>query len=54
MTSTRYAQLGYEKQGKIWRVIDAATGSAVGPQYRTKAELLADLPRYAKDAWGIE
>lgn len=54
MTNTRFPELGYEKHGpSLWRIIDTETGSAVGPQYRTKAELLADLERYARDNYGI-
>lgn len=50
MTPTRFAELGYEQHGpKLWRVVTTDTGSAVGPQYATKAELLADLERYAAD-----
>jgi hypothetical protein len=44
---TRYPELDYEKQGNVWRCLDASTGQAVGPLYKTRAELLADLERYA-------
>jgi hypothetical protein len=51
---TRFAELGYMKQGTaLWRIIAVDTGNAVGPFYATKAELLADLARYAKD-YGCE
>ena len=47
---TRFAELSYEKQGNgNWRIIALETGAAVGPQYPTRMELLADLPRYAAD-----
>lgn len=46
---TRYPELGYRHQGSgLWRIVDNSSGSEVGPQYRTKAELLADLDRYAR------
>jgi len=48
MTKTRYEELGFEKQGNIWRFVTTEDGATVGPQYRTKAELLGDLYRYAK------
>jgi hypothetical protein len=48
--ATRYAELGYRKVlPTLWRIVDMATGAEIGPHYRTKAELLADLARYAKD-----
>ena len=47
---TRYAELAYAKHAaNLWRIIDAETGAAIGPHYATKAELLGDLARYAKD-----
>ena len=49
---TRYDALGYRCDGRgLWRIYDVMeldSIGAVGPQYRTKAELLADLDRYAK------
>ena len=54
---TRIPELGYANtnpMGKpMWRVIDLQDGNEaeVGPQYATKAELLADFTRYAK-SWG--
>ena len=43
---TRYKELCYHKDAPgLWRIY--ADGNVVGPQYRTKAELLADLERYA-------
>lgn len=50
---TRYPELGYRCDGPgLWRIYDMADKgreSPVGPQYTSKAELLADLGRYAKD-----
>jgi hypothetical protein len=48
---TRFAELGYRCDGpSLWRIYDITdTPQPVGPQYRTKAELLADLDRYAKN-----
>ena len=47
---TRFKELGYRQDGPgLWRFYDTETQKAVGPQYVTKAELLADLDRYAKD-----
>ena len=55
---TRYVELGYRCDGPgLWRiydVMDATSPAAVGPQYRTKAELLADLERYARDFGCVE
>ena len=57
---TRYAGLRYANTNPagspVWRVIDAHDAgrlAAVGPVYQSKAELLADLPRYAA-TWGYE
>ncbi len=45
--TTRYAELQYEQHARnLWRIIDAETGAAIGPLYRTKGELLADLPAF--------
>ena len=46
---TRYPELAYEKHGTIWRIIATDTNQAIGPFYKTKAELLADLTRYASE-----
>ena len=46
---TRYPDLGYARTGDIWRVVDINSGSVVGPHYKTRIELLADLNRYAHD-----
>lgn len=47
---TRYKELGYVHQDtNLWRFVDLTDGGAhyVGYHYRTRAELLADLDRYA-------
>ncbi len=56
--STQFAGLGYANTNPAgaacWRVIDlheSGRVAAVGPLYSSKAELLADLPRYARDSW---
>ena len=49
---TRYPDLGYMEHGGIWRIVTTEDGAAVGPQYATKAELLADLDRYAAEYLG--
>jgi hypothetical protein len=56
--STQYAGLGYANTNPagvaLWRVIDQhdkGREASVGPLYKSKAELLADLPRYAA-TWG--
>jgi hypothetical protein len=46
---TRFPDLGYTTYGGIWRIVATDTNAVVGPIYKTKAELLADLARYAKD-----
>ncbi len=55
---SRFKGLGYANTNPVgdatWRVIDrhdAGRDAPVGPVYRSKEELLADLPRYAK-SWG--
>lgn len=51
---TRYPELGYANDGpSLWRIVTTEDCKRVGPQYQTKAELLADLNRYAKD-YGCE
>lgn len=46
---TRFKELAYEKQGAgNWRFIDTETGAAVGKFYTSKAELEADITRYAE------
>lgn len=44
---TQYPELGYQKQGESWRVIDVATGAVTGAIYPTREALLRDLPRVA-------
>lgn len=47
---TRFPELGYEQHAPgLWRIIALDTGSAVGPHYPSKTELLADLERYAQE-----
>ena len=49
---TRFDGLGYANDAPgLWRVVDTSDGweSRVGPQYKTKMELLADLDRYATE-----
>lgn len=58
--ASRFAGLGYTNSNPAgvpcWRFVDMHGGedraACVGPQYRTRAELLADAARYARDAWG--
>ena len=50
MKRTRYLELAYEHiMPNLWRIVATDTGQAIGPYYRTKVELLADLWRYAHD-----
>ena len=49
---TRFAELGYRNDGPgVWRIYDVteAREAAIGPIYRSKTELLADLQRYATE-----
>lgn len=47
---TRFAELGYRCDGHAnWRIYALDGPSAVGPYYLSKAELLGDLARYAKE-----
>jgi hypothetical protein len=47
--ATRFPELFYAPIcPNLWRILDV-DGAAIGPQYRSKAELLADLNRYAAD-----
>lgn len=49
---TRYKELGYRKDGPmLWRICDLTgeRAQAIGAHYATKAELLADLDRYAAE-----
>ena len=49
---TRFPELGYQKHDRnLWRIVclQGDVPAAIGPHYRTKAELLGDLTRYATD-----
>ncbi len=47
---TRFPELGYTQLSTdLWRIVSTDGNQCVGPEYRTKAELLADLSRYATD-----
>lgn len=47
---TRYPELGYRRVApETWRIVDCSTDAAIGAEYRTRAELLADLGRYAAE-----
>ena len=46
---TRYPELGYTTYCRIWRIVATDTRNVIGPIYMSKAELLADLPRYAAE-----
>ena len=53
---TRFPGLLYGQIApSCWRVIDGheTRRAAVGPVYRTQAELLADLDRYARETWSL-
>jgi hypothetical protein len=47
---TRFPELGFCKFGSDWRIVALDGGDLcfVGPFYKSKVELLADLPEYAK------
>ena len=51
MTSpTRFKGLGYAKITRnVWMCIDLETGAQIGPHYRSKGELLADLGAFARE-----
>lgn len=54
-TKTRFSNLGYIKDApSLWRFVDLTDNSQarVGPQYKTKIELLCDLDRYATQIFG--
>ena len=47
---TRFEELGYTKiDTNLWRIVSLEDGAVIGPQYRTKTELLCDLERYATE-----
>jgi hypothetical protein len=51
---TRYPELGYRNDGhKLWRIYVVEDEATIGPHYATKAELLADLYRFAKE-YGLD
>lgn len=59
-SATRFDILGLSQCGRsLWRYVALDEPSkldcpnVVGPHYRTKAEALADLERYARDGWGL-
>jgi len=55
LRETRYANLRYHQTPAGWRVVDChepGRFADVGPIYATRAELLADLDRYASETWG--
>ena len=58
MRPTRFPALRYRQDGPIlWRIYDCSDSlreAAVGPQYCTKGELLADLERYATEGGWTE
>ena len=47
---TRFEELGYTKiDTNLWRIVSLEDGAVIGPQYRTKTELLCDIERYATE-----
>ena len=50
-TCTRFSELAFERvHPGLWRIIDVHAGrSHIGPHYRTRDELLADLERFASE-----
>lgn len=45
---TCYPPLGYRRVDRsTWCYVDLSDGAVIGPYYRTRTELLADLERYA-------
>lgn len=45
---TRFDELQFARIAPgVWRIVDAETGHVVGPHYGSRAELLADLERFA-------
>ena len=54
MHKTCYQELGFRMDSPgNWRIVDTDSGQSIGPYYVTKAELLADLYRYAKE-YGVQ
>lgn len=57
ITKTRVPELGVRQDGpRLWRFVDLTDGmeSAVGEQYQTKTEALADLERYSVDGGWVK
>ena len=56
MTPTRFEPLGLDRiaGGRDWSFFDCTekTPARVGPIYKSKAEALGDLERYARECWG--
>jgi hypothetical protein len=51
-SKTRYPELDYRQDAPgTWRIVNG--GASVGPHYASKAELLADLERYAANWYGF-
>ena len=54
---TRFGELAFTQlDARTWMFLsmeDPARPRQVGEQYASKAELLADLTRYAREAWGL-
>lgn len=55
MIQTRYSELAYTNLTRnLWRFIDLDGQTTVGPHYGSRAELLADLDRFARDFGATE
>ena len=54
---TRFDLLGFVRlDATTWQFVsleEPGNTRQVGPHYRTEAELLADLSRYALESWGL-
>ena len=47
---TRFEELGYTKiDTNLWRIVSMEDGAVIGPQYKTKTELLCNLESYATE-----
>lgn len=50
INKTRFPELGFAQVMRgAWRFVDMSTKATIGYNYASKAELLADLERFAKD-----
>jgi hypothetical protein len=50
ISKTRFSGLGYSSIARgVWMFMDLDGNAQIGPQYPTKAELLADLYRFASE-----